>query len=158
LSQRFVDISHVTARTAGTRRARVRPGVPGRSSAAGRRRAGRSVPIPERTVQAVTETVDNENLIELCTIIYTHSLFKRIKSKNPNSASIRLRRGVDLILPFWHYCHTASIYARLLVYNLNCNLSAGSVAPCKNFGGLVIHAKKLAKTIHFHVRMKLVSP
>ena len=38
-----------THASAGARRARAHPGVPGRSSAAGRRRAGRSVPIPERT-------------------------------------------------------------------------------------------------------------
>jgi hypothetical protein len=45
--QRFVVISNVIARPAGTRRSRP-PGT-GWSSAAGRRRASRSVPIPERT-------------------------------------------------------------------------------------------------------------
>jgi hypothetical protein len=49
--QRFVVISHVIAGPAGTRRSRP-PGT-GWSSAAGRRRAGRSIPIPERTVTTI---------------------------------------------------------------------------------------------------------
>jgi hypothetical protein len=78
---------------------------------------------------------------------YSHLLLLfKSKSLFVKKTEQHLRRGVDGFDPSLLLGITATLHPStrvLFVYNLslNCNLSAGSVAPCKNFGGLVIHAK-----------------